>query len=317
MKPDPNLDILRALAVTVVLVAHCLPNSTAQQAAGRFGVLIFFVHTALVLLLSLERQKMLDHLAVRFYIQRAFRIYPLSIICVLVSLAFRIAWPEPVFIPRSGQSIAANLLLVQNFLNERRSISAPLWSLPFEVQMYAVLPAVFWFLRKRPMSRAIGLVALSAALAIAEALTFPGTDRWITRYFPCFLAGAMAYCRYGSTPRWPWAIWPAAIIALGVVYCLFQGLIPCEWLACTALGLLVPMFHPAPGKLLSKASGLVARYSYGIYLSHVPLLWLCFQKLTALPVVARWLLFVALICSLPIGLYHMIEEPMIRLGKTL
>ena len=80
---------------------------------------------SLVLLLSLERQKMLDHLAVRFYIQRAFRIYPLSILCVLVSLAFRIAWPEPVFIPRSGQSIAANLLLVQNFLNERRSISAP------------------------------------------------------------------------------------------------------------------------------------------------------------------------------------------------
>ena len=118
-------------------------------------MLIFFVHTSLVLLLSLKRQMGMPRLELRFYIQRVFRIYPLSILCVLVSLWFQIAWPDPIFSPRSGVSIAANLLLVQNFLREPLSISAPLWSLPFEVQMYAVLRAIFLLLRRRGMSGAV------------------------------------------------------------------------------------------------------------------------------------------------------------------
>ena len=67
----------------------------------------------------------------------------------------------------------------------------------------------------------------------------------------------------------------------------------------------------------TKSAGLVARYSYGIYLSHVPLIWLCFQRLTGLPVAGRWALFVALICVVPVVLYHAIEQPMIRVGKAL
>jgi peptidoglycan/LPS O-acetylase OafA/YrhL len=317
VKADRNLDILRAFAVLVVLVAHCLPASPPQQAAGHYAVLIFFVHTALVLLLSLERQPGASGLARRFYIQRAFRIYPLSVLCVLASLAFRISWPEPVFTPRSGLSIAANLLLVQNFLREVRSISAPMWSLPFEVQMYAVLPAIFWFLRRRGMRGAIGLAAVSLAVPVAEALARPLPGRWITIYFPCFIGGALAYCGYGSRRWLPWWLWPVVVAAFGIVYWVTGQTVPCEWLACMALGLLVPVFQQAPANALSKAAGLVARYSYGIYLSHVPMLWLCFQRLPAFSMAARWLSFAALMCIVPVALYHLLEEPMIRAGKAL
>ena len=55
---------------------------------GRFGVLLFFVHTALVLMSSIERQG--THRAgwVRaFYVRRALRIYPLAVVTILLVAA--------------------------------------------------------------------------------------------------------------------------------------------------------------------------------------------------------------------------------------
>ena len=183
LKSDRNLDILRALAVLTVLVVHCLPASLPQQIAGRYGVLIFFVHTALVLLYSLERQLGMPGLVRRFYIQRAFRIYPLSVLCVGTSLAFRISWPATVFTPSSGVSVVANLLLVQNLLKDSRSISSPLWSLPFEIQMYLMLPVLFWLLRRYEMHGAIALTAFSMGLPIAQYFLIPNSPM-ITEFIP-------------------------------------------------------------------------------------------------------------------------------------
>jgi peptidoglycan/LPS O-acetylase OafA/YrhL len=317
MRADRNLDILRAVAVLMVLVAHCLPASPKQQAVGRYGVLMFFVHTALVLLLSLERQMGACRPALRFYVQRAFRIYPLSILCVLVTLAFRISWPYAVFPHFSGASIAANLLLVQNALGDDSSVSPPLWSLPYEVQMYAVLPAVFWFLRARGTSRAAVLVLVSLALPLTEALTRPFPGLVITRFVPCFTGGALAYCGYRARRRLAWWLWPAVVFGLGLLYWALGHTAPGEWFVCMALGLLIPAFREVPHNLLSKAAGEVARYSYGIYLCHAPLLWLCFQRLTGLPIAVRWALFGSLMFIVPIALYRLVEEPMIAAGKAI
>jgi peptidoglycan/LPS O-acetylase OafA/YrhL len=79
-----NLDVLRAMAVLSVLFAHSTEvmtfgsdalRDTLDVRIGRFGVLLFFIHTALVLMMSLQRNSSTS----RFYIQRVFRIYPLSL----------------------------------------------------------------------------------------------------------------------------------------------------------------------------------------------------------------------------------------------
>jgi peptidoglycan/LPS O-acetylase OafA/YrhL len=63
LKQDsPNLDILRATAILVVLVSH-FPSSMGLgddpfwglESIGRMGVRMFFIHTSLVLMLSLQR----------------------------------------------------------------------------------------------------------------------------------------------------------------------------------------------------------------------------------------------------------------------
>ena len=59
-----NLDLLRATAVLVVLTFHTLLfwdleriGGVSIRPLGQFGVLLFFVHTTLVLMFSLRRQQ--------------------------------------------------------------------------------------------------------------------------------------------------------------------------------------------------------------------------------------------------------------------
>jgi len=85
----PNLDFLRAVAVLLVLFGHLtyflgLTDWGPLRIifAGTMGVMIFFVHTCYVLMLSLERQwkdQTAAQLFGSFMVRRVFRIYPLSI----------------------------------------------------------------------------------------------------------------------------------------------------------------------------------------------------------------------------------------------
>jgi len=61
----------------------------------------------------------------------------------------------------------------------------------------------------------------------------------------------------------------------------------------------------------------LAKYSYGIYLTHVPVFWLCFWRLQRLPFGWQCALAAALSCLMPFLAYHAIEEPFILLGKRL
>jgi peptidoglycan/LPS O-acetylase OafA/YrhL len=58
-KNSANLDVLRATAVLMVFCHHLLEygyfSERRVSGLGQFGVLIFFVHTSLVLMMSMER----------------------------------------------------------------------------------------------------------------------------------------------------------------------------------------------------------------------------------------------------------------------
>ena len=83
-----------------------------------------------------------------FYIRRAYRIYPLAIVCMLSYAAFQV--PESVrdlvhptqFVRLPPWQMFYNLALVQNLTGSPLVINV-LWSLPLELQMYLVLPLCF------------------------------------------------------------------------------------------------------------------------------------------------------------------------------
>lgn len=160
---DSNLDILRSIAVLAVFLSHALQVMAGCRlgesfaygvdtfSLGRIGVLLFFVHTSLVLMQSLERTATTLAgwpLARYFYIRRAFRIYPLSVCLILLCIAFSV----PAFalgVPYRWDGwkwLVANLLLIQNIVRVD-AVSSPLWSLPFEMQIYLILPLLFLLVR--------------------------------------------------------------------------------------------------------------------------------------------------------------------------
>ena len=58
----------------------------------------------------------------------------------------------------------------------------------------------------------------------------------------------------------------------------------------------------------------VAKYSYGIYLAHTPLIWLIFRQLSWLPITAQWMLSLTSLAAVSMARFFLIEAPCIRLG---
>jgi peptidoglycan/LPS O-acetylase OafA/YrhL len=305
-----NLDVLRAYAVLLVFAAHASASLGFQRILGadihrlgRFGVLLFFVHTCLVLMMSLERHR---ETASRFYFRRAFRIFPLSIVFVVLTILLRVpTGPETsTFIAPSIREVVSNLLLVQN-LTYDRSILGVLWSLPLELNMYLLLPAMF-LLTKRGSKLIGALWILSVCLALIQPFTLGMSRLEVLRFAPNFLPGVLAFT-LKRNPVLPARAWMPFLLALTAVFSIF-GNDYAGWILCLALGLAIPQFHAVTR--LTWLPAQIAKYSYGIYLSHVAVLWFCFHVLPF-----GWLLFVPLAVAVPIVSYRLIEHPMIRLAS--
>jgi peptidoglycan/LPS O-acetylase OafA/YrhL len=78
--------------------------------------------------------------------------------------------------------------------------------------------------------------------------------------------------------------------------------------------LALPYFSEISSPVVKKISHLVATYSYGIYLTHVPILWFAFRQLANEPLWLRIALCAGLMAVVPMGLYHAVELPLIRAG---
>jgi peptidoglycan/LPS O-acetylase OafA/YrhL len=324
---DPNLDILRSIAVLSVFLTHVLQATAGLKvgehfaygvetsALGHVGVMLFFVHTSLVLMQSLERTgaKLSGWPLVRhFYIRRAFRIYPLSVCLVLLCVVFSIP-PNALNVTYRWFGVtwmSTHILLVQNLTNYS-PVSSPMWSLPFEVQMCLVLPLIFLFLRAPGNSSGLPLICVTGLLL---GLFYP-----LCRYFPCFLAGVVAYQLVGTwRPRFPAWLWCPAIafaVALYVAAPFSDESLLKDVIICVAVGLSIPLFHANRGVIAAVASQ-IAMYSYGIYLCHVPLLWLLYRKL-AIPGWQRGIWLVLATGLVSVACYRAIESPLIRMGTRI
>jgi|ERR1700722_1859188 len=340
-RDDSNLDFLRAMAVLVVVAAHMIFffgivsfGPLNLMPLGLLGVLIFFVHTSFVLMLSLERQwnQSKNDLFFVFMARRCFRILPLSILVLILIVVFRL--PQGELYP--GKFVASvwtwwelfcNLALIQN-LAKKDSILTVLWSLPYEMQMYIFLPWLFLFLRAaRSIRRSVLLWMLSLAAAIFSLHHLRHIPD-LALYIPCFMPGVIAYqLQQKERSRLPAFLWPIAVALLGVLYlagaswALGWGGAETRWAVRWGLGLMfgcaVPRFSQLSVRWLVVASHFIAKYSYGIYLTHCFAIWLAFERMRDLPGEVRILVFIVSAIGLPILFYHVVEEPMIHIGKRL
>lgn len=319
-----NLDLLRALAVLAVYVDHVNTISgfpwgrPRMWMLGRVGVLIFFVHTAYVLMMSLERTQNERQWAFRFYVRRAFRIYPLSLFFILLLIGMLIPlhdWPN---LQWSTRELLTNIPLLQN-LFAQPSIHGNMWTLPYEIEMYAVLPLLsLILLKRRSIPRLAGILFAGCAVGYAQMIGL--IPRPIFEFVPCFLGGVVAYyVSKTSAIRLPAWLWPASLLVFGAGFVFFAPPYPkpsYEWAFCLFLGCFVPLFANLRHRSIVWLSGRIATYSYGIYLAHYVVLW-TFLRYLVLPTGWRWFWIVLFSIAFPAALYHFLEDPMIKLGKRL
>jgi peptidoglycan/LPS O-acetylase OafA/YrhL len=340
-QPDfsANLDILRASAALLVLASHAFSmvidrhhlQSWGDYAlcGGRLGVLLFFVHTSLVLNFSLARLATSIsgwELFRTFVVRRVFRLYPLNILCVLlVVVAFSIPgvpWEQTAMRPAWG-TVLANITLTTDLFNSP-VVLAPMWTLPIEMQMYVAMPFIFMLLgAARNPGIALGVWLFAAVVGWLQ----PPLARWlpVIDCGPCFVAGTVAYTLSGRyTGRLASFLWTPFLLVMSCVFFIVQqgapegvGNAPLQWAFCLIIGLAIPAFHGSRAAIVNYLANRISRYSYGVYLFHTFALWIGCMVLRDQPELVQWVVVLTVLGVLSIGSYHLLEKPAIDLGIRL
>ena len=244
---QPGLDLLRALAIVVVVVYHAalfgfkLPGRVDRF--GWIGVDLFFVLSGYLiggqLLAPLARDQRIK--LGRFFTRRALRIMPAYFVVLAIYFLLP-SWRE---YSEMSQPLWKFLLSVQNIALHGGTAFSHAWSLAVEDQFYLALPFLLLFLFRRPRAAiivpcliVIGGIGLRAFLAAqnpsvdGSGVSFRGFQAWIyyptwTRLDPLVFGVALAAIEK-FRPNWwqrlincaPWLWLPA--IGL-IAYALYLG----------------------------------------------------------------------------------------------
>jgi peptidoglycan/LPS O-acetylase OafA/YrhL len=308
----PQMDVLRALAITCVFLQHLLHNAFPTRefefhgmlgygespletyllflfGPGHLGVVLFFLISGFCIRLSTCRESVLDYR--KFLWKRLWRITPPYWICLgaLVFLGYNR--------PAGGYGLP-DVLLHAGFLHNAtaqtfRSINGPFWSIVLEVQTYAMFPILLFMIGRLGKIRTGAILAVFALISPlvarpsvqgilhAHALCgFLGRSP-LTLWFAWYLGLVLADDHLEGKLR-RWNTWGLVILAL----CLFP--LMSMILALCPLGevfnaLLVYLIAerllrtPLPGNGVIRAVSLIGMVSYSIYLWFDPILWIASQ----------------------------------------
>ena len=208
------IDALRGYAVLGVISVHTSQNVPNLQsplsdlaASGRFGVQLFFVASALTLMLSWHAR---SDGALPFYIRRLFRIAPMF--WLAIPLYYAIYGLGPRYWAPDGvtwQDIAATATFLHGW--HPRSINSVVpggWSIAVEMTFYAVFPFLAYWLQS--WTRVIGALVVSiifariAGVSVQHALPALTPDQpeyliqafaglWFFNQLPVFLIGFVTF----------------------------------------------------------------------------------------------------------------------------
>lgn len=153
-RPIPSLDGLRAISIGTVVLSHAAQarrigfsyDIFAPHEVGKIGVRLFFVISGLLITsLLLAEKRSTGHIDLRrFYVRRAFRIFPayyvyLAFVAVVASL-------YPQWFAISWHAFRADLFYLANWVIFPGNPLLHLWSLSMEEQFYLLWPAALFFL---------------------------------------------------------------------------------------------------------------------------------------------------------------------------
>ena len=329
-----TIDGLRGMAALIVVASHAsnlglhLVPGLSLAGTGKYGVYLFFVISAFLLTLQWLQAPPggpgTGAALGRYLVRRVLRIYPLYAAVLLLGWLL----PRGLGVPMDGAAVWTHLTL-----HEGRDLY---WSVPVEFKYYLVIPLVAWMLSTPwPTPWKVLLVALLIAAAM---FTNPPAQAAVNSielgdYMPIFLCG--------SALAWAWAVGGVGVSSArgpGRFVCdlLLLGLLAATVPAVLqALGWKVPadLLHrqflawgvfwslvlmlvlrgwlPACAAMLRwRALQACGRWCFGIYLLHMPALYLA-KRLPGPESGRAW---VGLVLALAVAAvaHALIERPAMR-----
>jgi len=346
----PALDGLRGVAVLAVMAYHVGLIRGGYLGVDAFFVLSGFLITAL--LVEERRRTGMIHLG-KFYARRALRLLPalvtmLALGCLagaVLGWFFRAGETPATLLLTLGKMSLITLFYLANWamiLGTSMWILGHTWSLSIEEQFYLVWPltlmGLFRFVRRRAAIFACVLAGAAASVSVRNAL-YTGTAS-IPRAFLGFDTRCDALligCGLGFLAAWgELPASRAGRAGLGIAGSMAlvgfsTALFTASWqapfmlrigstLVALAVALVIAQVTASPGSLVAAALALpplraTGRISYGLYLWHFPLVYVCgaLRYGEGVPEPWRAALAFALTFALAGLSFWLVERPMLRL----
>lgn len=315
MNRIPSLDGIRAIAIVLVLIGHtCGARYEIFSILATLGVQIFFVLSGFLITGKLiEERRKSGSISLRsFYIRRAFRILPASILYIFTIF---------VLVPGARPFAIYPLTYSVSFYTGHMVLAfGHLWSLSVEEQFYLVLPVVLalcfaW----RNWVAGIAIVGAWLFRIYHAANPDPALQTYL-HYYSFGVVDSLAFgClaafyreRVGEVNQW---LLMSLSFAIGIT--LLRGSFgnPSPWVV--ALWPAIPFVVAAwivsasrcsTGVLNWKPIVIVGNLSYSLYIWQQVFTY-PITKLSDLPLYGGMLAVAAL------ASYYLVEQPMIELGK--
>ena len=302
MKPHPmnrsfGLDLARVAAIALVLVSHFVKK---LEFFGVFGVELFFALSGFLIggvlyrsLLNSQRWSFED---VRiFWLRRWYRTVPNYVLFLLIALAFHAYFGG---LPTAGH-FASHLVFAQNFLSGENSFYGMSWSLAVEEWFYLTFPVLILAFTATGMKRRSAFIAttllfmlvppllrevafLTESASKVRLMTLPRLD---AIFYGVGVAFLVARKPWGEKGRF-FGMVIGCLIVLGLLAQFAESTSDSTsaWrirllLAPAAFAMMLPWLQglSQPAAWLRTPITNLSLWSYSIYLSHIPVLFLVYE----------------------------------------
>jgi exopolysaccharide production protein ExoZ len=332
---NQSLDLLRGVAILLVLLVHCAQATTSiipglrwfALEFGELGVQLFFIVSGYTMMLSFGDR--VDFAAVRsFYIRRIFRIVPLFWLAIVFYMLITNGEGVRFWAP---DGISASDVVLTFFFLQWSSVTALNsvvpggWSIAVEMQFYLLFPLIIYLFR-RPNGPIFFYALVALLSAVAEfaaqryliprlAMSLPANQAYLAdAFYYCWLPRQLVCFGFGI---WLYqCVEQRNVSTLGVLLLTGGACLSSAW-AAQIVVLSAISFAVLSSNLTASVLALFGRHSYAIYLTHVA--WAsAITALFSLDLVAMF----ALVTGLSLAVSYYVVEPLFerrfnRLGHVL
>ncbi|HTE31626.1 MAG TPA: acyltransferase [Chryseolinea sp.] len=337
-----SFDGLRALAIFLVMIFH---GTYGLFPGGFLGVDLFFVLSGYLItsILYGEYANTGRISFTKFYTRRALRLFPVLIICILLS---NLLWSYSVLDLRSDRTVAslAALFYFTNLVVDYLCGNMNhLWSLCVEEHFYVIWPlaASFFLFKLTDIKRINFLIVTIICLAIVRGLAYTFHEQlvfgifWIDPYaftlcrIDSILIGALLFFWISrrDTNNIPTErhdlLWIFVIFLFFIAFGLTVGLSNVYWLKggflisnlVCAWAVLIAIRNPNHPLLANKLMRWIGKRSYGIYAYHLPVFY-ALEPFREAHSIGNFVLVTLVRIALSLALaelsYEFIEQPILR-----